>query len=96
MGWLDKDKAEIAAWKKPKAGDMMNTPTGVVIVASVTEYSWTSDQVRGRPGYGNVPFWEGGNWRIFHVIDPDRPPYGSDEPNGSTTTKRSFLQRLFG
>ena len=91
MGWSEKDKAEIAAWRIPVVGDTMRTPTGFVKVASVTKCTWTSDNVPGRPGYGNVPFYEGGDWRHHYVVNPDGTKKEKDPP-----IKKSFLQRLFG
>jgi hypothetical protein len=63
MGFSEKDMEEIKAWKKPVVGDKMQTPSGVVIVTEVTEHRWSADRL-----YGNIPFWESYNWRIFKVI----------------------------
>ena len=62
MGWTEKEKKEVAAWQKPKVGDYMSTPIGVSKVTHVTEYTWSGHM------YGNIPFWEGSNWRVFKVI----------------------------
>lgn len=68
----EKDKKEIAAWKKPKVGDKMKTPIGIMTVTYVDECRWSGNGIGfdGKPtGFGNIPFWESGNWRVFKVIE---------------------------
>ncbi len=62
---MDKDLIEMKAWVKPKVGDYMFTPSGITKVTHVTEYGWSGYK------YGNIPFWEGGNWRVFRVLNED-------------------------
>jgi len=59
-----KTQKEWNDWVIPKTGDKMQTPSGVVIVGEVTSCRWSSEC----KSYGNIPFWEGGNWRVFKVI----------------------------
>lgn len=57
----DEAIAQMKAYVKPKVGDKINTPMGVEVVTHADEFRFSSQH------YGNVPFFEGGNWRVFTV-----------------------------
>ncbi len=52
-------------WKIPLVGDYMFTPMGITKVTHVTQYTWSGYC------YVNIPFWEGGNWNVFRVLNKE-------------------------
>ncbi len=61
-------------YRKPVKGDLINTPLGIEEVcwaddSRFTTYKFGADgKVITSGHYGNVPFFENYNWRIFTVV----------------------------